>query len=74
MGNNIALATAQFIGFRHASQNRGDIVGLVSAMGLTLKEWQYIKAKERGSSLFTIDQIQEIDEYYEKKRKKPFTV
>jgi hypothetical protein len=70
MANNIALATAQFIGFRHASENRGDIVGLVSAMGLTLKEWNFIKAEEEGSALFTKDQIQEIDEYYEKLKKK----
>ena len=63
MASRLDLADAQFIGFKHGIFNRHDIIGLVSAMGLTVKEW--LKWKENyPNEPLTEDDIAEIDEYF----------
>jgi len=68
MTNKLDLADAQFIGFSHGRGNRYDIIGLVSSMGLTEKE--YIKLKAEYSTYYlTESDYDEIDEYFAKKTK-----
>lgn len=59
----LELAHAQFIGFHHGRWSNNDIVGLVTAMGLTKDEWLKWKSDYATTDLTEAD-IQEVDEHF----------
>jgi hypothetical protein len=70
MANKLDLADAQLLGyFNHKMGVRTH--ELISAMGLTRKEWKKLKS-EYGCSYMYEEDIAEIDKYFkEKKKSKP---
>lgn len=59
------LADAQFIGFRHGVDNKSDITGLVTSMGLTKNEWDKWK-NEFPTHTLTESEQNEINDYFNK--------
>lgn len=64
MANQLDVAQAQFIGFRHGKWNRQDIVGLVTSMGLTKSEWKKLKESYTVENDIDEDDLQEIEDYF----------
>ena len=62
MTNQINLALQQFTGFKMGKWET--ITDLVHAMGLSEKEWDYIK-KYEDKALLNNQEVKEIDEYFE---------
>jgi len=62
MATKLDLADAQLIGFAHGKWYGTDVIGLITAMVLTKKEWIKLK-KEYPQSLDEIDE-KEIDEQF----------
>lgn len=59
----IDQALQQFTGFRIGKWSSG-IEELISSMGLTKEEWEYIKQTEEPGSILDEDDIEEIEEYF----------
>jgi len=62
MEKSLQMAEQQFIGFRHAQQGYS-LIELIKAMGLTHKEWVYLK-EITGLPCLTSDQKIEIDNFF----------
>ena len=61
MANKIGLAEQQLIGFKHRDSGYG-LIELITAMGLTKKEWQAIK--RNIPSYLKYDDIVRINEHF----------
>ena len=64
MADQLDLAQAQFIGFRHGKWNRQDIIGLVTSMGLTKREWEKLKKSYPMTNDIDEDDFLEIEDYF----------
>ena len=60
--DEIGEAIQQFTGFK-IGKGGADILELASSMGLTKKEWEYIKKYEANGYLDEKD-VKELDEYF----------
>ncbi len=63
MANRLEVSEAQMLGFAHHRDNPDNLLGLISAMGLTKKEWQKIKGKF-SLFYFTESDINQIDDHF----------
>jgi len=64
MATKLDLADAQFIGYSQGKFQ--DLIGMVTSMGLTQKEWEVWKHKYTTTYL-TPREIEEIDQHFNKK-------
>lgn len=62
MATQLDLADAQLTGFAHSRFNRNDIIGLVTSMGLTKREWIKLK-KDNAVALNDVD-TKEVNEHF----------
>jgi hypothetical protein len=58
------LADAQLIGFKHGKWNWDGIVDLVEGMGMTKKEWE--KWKENYPNILDDADFEAVEKYFEK--------
>jgi len=61
--NNIAMCEQQLLGFYHAKFNRGDIKGLIEAMGMTKEEWVSVK-ENYNLEYLDKDEFTEIEDFF----------
>lgn len=64
MANQLDLADAQLLGFSHGKWHGEDIIGLITSMNLTKKEWLKIKSDYPTLSSLDEDDVKEIDEHF----------
>jgi aspartate carbamoyltransferase regulatory subunit len=63
MNRELLCAVHQLIGFAHAKQGY-DLISLIQSMGLKKKEW------DKMSIVLPKEMIEQIDEYFDKRKKK----
>ena len=64
MKKQLDLAQAQFIGFKHGKWERHNVVGLVTSMGLTKKEWSKLKSDYNIEADLEQEEIEEINNFF----------
>lgn len=59
------MCEQQLLGFSSGKYNPNDIIGLVTAMGMTKKEWEKVK-KDNNLYYLTYNDLSDIENYFNK--------